>query len=361
MQWRLVLIVILIAVVTWPLYETPADGGILYSAAKLIGSSNPYDKDQMCAEEAKIPAIKLCLGVARLPWYFAVLKPLTWFSFPVFRWIWLLINAAAFIAFIWLWPDAKYRWWALISGAFWDTLHHGQDITIYLLCATCAMLALREDRPQRAGLFLALCTMKFNLGIIIALVLLVKRQWRAIGYAALFTALLLVISGLVQGFDFPLQIWRGLPFADNYIFWQPSIRALAMLLPKSRGVELLLSGMVMTAVWIVSRREDWPMCFAISLPAAMLVGRHAGSYDTLLFVPLFWELSKRGIRSAWLLLLCPYLFLVGESHYFDSTRLPGIARIYGVIPVLVYFAVQAGVVSLRRHYSGPFNKVLAYL
>src|SRR3546814_17262751 len=58
-----------------------------------------------------------------------------------------------------------------------------------------------DEHPQRAGIICGIMTFKPHLGVLIALALLVRRAWTAIGYAAATTAVLAVLSGTVFGFD----------------------------------------------------------------------------------------------------------------------------------------------------------------
>src|SRR3546814_14056024 len=47
-----------------------------------------------------------------------------------------------------------------------------------------------DEHPQRAGIIFGIMTFKPHLGVLIALALLVRREWTAIGYAAATTAVL---------------------------------------------------------------------------------------------------------------------------------------------------------------------------
>src|SRR3546814_7136374 len=57
-----------------------------------------------------------------------------------------------------------------------------------------------------------------HLGVLIALALLVRREWTAIGYAAATTAVLAVLSGTVFGFDlWSIYVLKTLLF-QAYLF-----------------------------------------------------------------------------------------------------------------------------------------------
>lgn len=62
-----------------------------------------------------------------------------------------------------------------------------------------------SHKPTRAGIYAGLLTLKPHLGLLIAVVLLVKQSWRTIATAIVTTALLILASGLAFGFELWLQ------------------------------------------------------------------------------------------------------------------------------------------------------------
>ena len=65
-----------------------------------------------------------------------------------------------------------------------------------------ALRALAEGHHLRAGLLIALMTMKPQMGVLVAVALLAGGYWRAILWATLGTLAMALIAGLVHGFEY---------------------------------------------------------------------------------------------------------------------------------------------------------------
>src|SRR3546814_6004949 len=52
-----------------------------------------------------------------------------------------------------------------------------------------------DTHPRRAGIIFGIMTIKPHLGVLVALVLLLRRDWTAIGWAAATTGALALVSG----------------------------------------------------------------------------------------------------------------------------------------------------------------------
>src|ERR1051326_8567628 len=86
----------------------------------------------------------------------------------------------------------------------------GQDVNIVLLLAAVALALLVKQRDFAGGLVLSLCLIKFHLFVLAPLVLLRYRRWRAAGGAALGCGILLLISFVAAGPNWPAEYWKVL-------------------------------------------------------------------------------------------------------------------------------------------------------
>lgn len=163
-------------------------------------------------------------------------------------------------------------------------------LTAALLLAT---LAFMHERPVFAGLCLALLTTKPQLGFLIPLLALLDRNWRLLGWAAVFTAVLVVVSLAWFGVDswrayftqvLPYQqhvmtFWRG-----EFLYMMPGVFGVARALgvtPETAfqiqtGVSVLALGAL---IWALVRVTD-PLerAFAV-LAGTFLVSPYAFNYD----------------------------------------------------------------------------------
>ncbi|HUF88344.1 MAG TPA: glycosyltransferase family 87 protein [Thermohalobaculum sp.] len=75
----------------------------------------------------------------------------------------------------------------------------GQTSALWAAALIAALWSLRQGRPAMAGLCIALLTLKPQLGLLIPVALAADRQWRTIGWATGFAAIILLASTLLFG------------------------------------------------------------------------------------------------------------------------------------------------------------------
>lgn len=163
-------------------------------------------------------------------------------------------------------------------------------LTAALLLAT---LAYMRERPLFAGLCLAFLTMKPQLGFLIPLLALLDRNWRLLGWAAIFSIALVVVSLVWFGTD----AWRAyfgavLPYQQHvmthwrgeFLYMMPGVfgvgRALGMTPESAFQVQLAVSAGAMAALlWVLARVPD-PLerAFAV-LAGTFLISPYAFDYD----------------------------------------------------------------------------------
>jgi hypothetical protein len=99
----------------------------------------------------------------------------------------------------------------LCSPAALFCLISGQ-ISFFMTAIIIAALRCLDRRPLIAGLLIALCTIKPQMGFLLPVLLIASRRWRVLAAATFATLLLVLASGFIWSFD----IWRdfvliGLP------------------------------------------------------------------------------------------------------------------------------------------------------
>ena len=127
---------------------------------------------------------------------------------------WTLIGLALFVhaARPYL-AAAGLPWWvaALLPAGFVNiwAAHYG----FFIGAASLYGWRQLEARPTRAGLAFALMTIKPHLGLLIALALLMRREWRAIGWTAGFTLALALAAAALFGWGlWPVYLLHTLGF-----------------------------------------------------------------------------------------------------------------------------------------------------
>lgn len=151
-----------------------------------------------------------------------------------------------------------------------------------------------DRNPALAGVFFGIMTIKPHLGILVAMVLVARREWTAIGYAAGTTALLAFVSGSVFGFDlWPTYLLKMLLFQAD-LFTGETTRSFHHMMPTTSAAILLLgysetaakvwqafSALLAVAVVLeaLRRRVDTLDLGLIASTAVFLVVPYAFNYD----------------------------------------------------------------------------------
>src|SRR5581483_4181568 len=153
------------------------------------------------------------------PFEALVFAPLSLLPFAQSLYLWALINVLLLFATAhWLRPllSAEIPWreaavWcpALAFAPIAVALMQGQDSVLQLFFFALAFIALKRNRDALGGGVLALALIKWHLVVPVALILLLRREVKAItGFAAAAAALMLV-SIAAAGVDGAMQYVRG--------------------------------------------------------------------------------------------------------------------------------------------------------
>lgn len=302
------------------------------------------------------------------PFEAAALVPLSYLRIERAFVVWTLLNAALLGLLPMLLAGcvslvARRPYLGLLGFAFPPVLASltlGQDSILMLFFITAAYLLSVNKRDFAAGLVLALATVKFQIVLILALLLLVSRRFRLIGGFIAGSAALAVVSVMVTGrsqiveyfrfvrrFDLhngygnvnpaSMMNWRGLLAG---LGWADHLRLYSTI----GSVILVALGMV-SSRWIRSTRNI-ELGFSLYLAIALAASPYNYFQDaTILLLPIFLVMDmvvkkqmtgSRGKLAALccvLLFVWPVVLLIFGGHYFWNSR------IYLVFPVIVCFIV----------------------
>lgn len=192
--------------------EVLTDWPAFYSAGTLVRTGDAahlYDASVQAATQHRLFGEGYTPFGYALPAFVAFLfAPLSWLSFAQSYFVWLAINVALLAALVrlsWSWLSelpaalrAVFLACATSIAVLVAVLAGQVDLFVLSGFAACYAL-LRSGRPFAGGSMLALALVKPHLAIALLLLLLVKRQWRALGGFAAVAAPLLVVPPLLSG------------------------------------------------------------------------------------------------------------------------------------------------------------------
>jgi alpha-1,2-mannosyltransferase len=157
-----------------------------------------------------------------------------------------------------------------------------------------ASFARIEHAPRRAGVFAALLTIKPHLGLLLPPLLLARRAWRTILVAAIGAVAMVVVSGLVFGFDLWLEYlvkmsrFQASLLEDQTSFFLAmmpgTFTSLRYITPSSENAAWIahigVSAIALFLYWRAQRRvEGWKDLAFIAATATFLILPYAFNYD----------------------------------------------------------------------------------
>ena len=251
------------------------DFGAYWVGAKLnIDGRNPYSNENLLPLQREIePGLPEAFPLWSPPWAFAPIAPLTWLDFATARWIWRFLQIATLLASATaLWQTYRGRpeslIWAWAAALAWypalQMLGIGQFSNLVLLGLAGWTAGLAADRRLLAGVFLSLTLVKpqnlYLFGLLAAVWMLDRRQWRTAAGAVVGTLLLSAIVGIPNPHVFE-QYLDAFRTSSVGHFLPPT---LGMLLRLAFGEELFwlsylppLAGLVWAAQHYWRHRRNW--------------------------------------------------------------------------------------------------------
>ncbi len=199
----------------------------------------------------------------------------------------------------------------VVAPAAWINIFAGQNgfFTSALMIAGLAQLG---RRPILSGICFGLLTIKPQLGLLLPLMLLLTREWRAIAAAVATTAALVVATGLLFGFSiWPEYIRQVLPLQSAiltdgqgiFTLMMPTVFMNARIAHLPLAAAWTLQGAVSVAAvaavaWTYWRPRDPVLSVSLLVTAGFLVTPYAFNYDMVVFGWIIALLREKGGEPA---------------------------------------------------------------
>lgn len=278
--------------------------------------------------------------------------------------VWALLSAAVYGAVVWLaWravrddvPDGRLVAAAALAFApAWHLVVNQQMTAILLLACTAGWLAFERGRPLLAGLALGMLAVKPQFGLVLAPLVIARREWRvmlgaAISVGAQFAAVVAVL-GIDAVRDYVAYVPWIAAHADTLEVLplkSHSIRALTRFLPVGAGTTVwAVSSIALIAIAIRTWRPEVPLRLRLGLVllASVLVNPHVIVYDAVLLVlPMLWlgaEAARAGGRDRDQLYLAVVVLFASFLAFFTASELIGlVGMVASVVAMLYVFIVS---------------------
>jgi hypothetical protein len=298
-----------------------------YTGGKLAGTPQLYSRP------ANLQAIQSTLGFQmegttyiRPPFYARMLKPLA--ALP-YRAAWAIFFAATLASILWFvirfskeCPSLPF--FASLSIPLLTPLLNGQDTPFLLVIVGAAILLFRRNRDFWAGLVLSLCALKFHLFLFLALLLVMKKRWRAIKGGACGLGVLTLLSlGEIHAW---IQVLRD-PWISPDPQNLPNLHGLILTLHGGIAAELAVVALVAVLfVMCVLKSDNFEFLIATSLVCGLIASFHSGPADDVLLLPVFVlaivSTPDRPLRILTAAIVSPLPYLMGLAGSPYSAALP---------------------------------------
>jgi hypothetical protein len=275
--------------------QSPARGWdfpVFYIAARLPIHSL-YDRSAFLSfwqRELQPIGVPHWAPYVRLSVFSFLITPLALFPFYRALYLWFAIGVGAYFASVGL-LIYRFRLSAmlvLVYAAFFPAiggLYSGQDNALYLLALALAVCALESHRDWVAGALLVLTLCKFNLIVLVPVVLLLHRRYRA---------LFMLSMGAVGvfGMSFALTPFRTYVSAITQaqqktpFFFPVGLRGFSTSIGEPSFYPFLAGATFILCCWLIKKLPLWE-AFCVGITGALLISPYITWYDsTLLAFPL---------------------------------------------------------------------------
>jgi hypothetical protein len=274
---------------------------------------------------------------------------LGWLPYGTAYLLWEILSAAGLVAAVVLWPGPSpaTKWliacWTLPVFA---ALFNGQDDTLVLFWIALAAWLLHRRWPLAAGIALALAASKYHLIALVPMVILAQKRWRVMAGAIGGGCVLLALSFVGTGWDWPRRYLRMLqePGLAPDVSHAPSFYANFQAVRFGTVVEIAAVILLAAVVFRVGRIDSsFERPVALALGASILVSLHSWMADCTLLLPALMLASEAAapyIRFSGLVLATPMPWLMLQL----PAPLPTFTRIlilWLVLTGLARFGVKA--------------------
>ena len=326
-------LVMIHALLFWSLRSQIRDGypdfTIFYGAGRIVASGMShqlYDKDvQFRAQQEfthHVEIRKSALPYNHPPFEALLFVPLSYLSYFNAYLVWdglnlcfLLLVLIVLRHHVAIMRSTSIRMWffgALAAFPIFVALLQGQDVILFLLFLTLAYAGFKKRHDGVAGIWLGFGLFRFHFVLPILVLLLLRKNWRAVlGVVTSATAVILIslaVVGWVGLLHYPvfvLSMEKTLGKGSSIVGEMPNLRGLVSLISHGPiavavvgGIALLLFGAAFL-LWQDSGRElDFDQDFAFAVVSTLLISYHTLAHDlSLLLIPACLTLNYLKQRS----------------------------------------------------------------
>ena len=340
-----------------------ADFSVLYVAGKIVLSGEWHRMYDLALQSQM--HVSVAFKLLPLPWNHAPYEALLFAPLAALRYgdafcLWDAVNLLLLAWIAWrMGPrlESLGRSWALVfllGLACWpvvSVLLKGQDSLLLTALLVEAWEQLKEDHPQRAGVWLALGLFKFHVVLPVVLCLALARRWRVVKSFAATGAVLLAVSMAMVGSHGVAQyveLLRSLGHGPLAVYTRPelmpNLRGLLATLP---GISASLAAPLVAAasllvLWLAAGRgpradADFDLSYAAALAAAYAVSFNTYQHDVAVVFPAIllalnalprvaaWWWKTTVVASAMLLFAAPVTLQLVQHRQLTLLCLPVVA------------------------------------
>ena len=295
------------------------------------------------------------------PTFHLLIAPLGWLNFTL---AFATYTACSIVAYYfalrpWARSAPSARDLAIGAPPVFIALATGNTSLLWVAAFLAAIHALSHHRPVRAAAFIALLTLKPQLGLLIPVALIAQRDWRTILWAILFTALLALLATAVFGPDYWLVFFRTMLrtsqaiaaediVSKDFITWYAFARQFDAGPGTATLIQAAFSVAALAAVAVLWARPGVSADLKVAglLLATLTATAYAFPYELVLAIVAAFFLARAGVGQSpagrtwlatlWLLPLPGWL-------------IGGIEIAHYTAPVITLSVAACTVLALRRH------------
>jgi hypothetical protein len=337
----------------------PSDGfAAYYTASRLLGENNPvsgfYDDQWFNAQVGRIVPGVQDIYRPNPPPAVALMLPLAQFSYTNARIAWTLLNLVLLVVtLVVIFRETGFKLPAALAFValtfcfepIWVNLRQGQAYIVLLFLSAVCWSAMRGRHDKSAGIALGLMLVFKTAGVLLQLLMLRRRRWRALGWC-LTTIAFVVLASLVTlgaaSWQKYLEIlWRGRDETDLMVTAYQSAYSLTHHLfvydatwnahpllrqPQISAVLAFVAtlGVLVVVAFILVRGDSDDRSFAALMIAATVISPYSLAYHySVMLLPiaiLAGQLIYDSSPWRWLVLLFGTL-LIAIPYPYLSARL----------------------------------------